>query len=165
MTSMLTEYYNQAASTYLGGTNLFSNLQKNNTSMRPLVDQKVTSTDISSFGLPTTSKTIADKPQKKSNKTNDAKKHINSEFKNKVDLPGFNYTKPLSYTELNKSLNESINDKMKMARKNDNLTNLYMPGKSSSSQINKDLKMQEFSRQMSYENIKSVKKKFANGAN
>lgn len=51
MTTMLTEYYNQlalskdslaATSSYLGGPNLFSNLQKNNTSMRPLVDPKLT---------------------------------------------------------------------------------------------------------------------------
>lgn len=48
MTSMLTEYYNQiglskdslaSTSSYLGGANLFSNLQK---SMRPIVDQKLT---------------------------------------------------------------------------------------------------------------------------
>lgn len=51
MTSMLTEYYNQlaltkdtlaATSSYHGGPNLFSNLQKNNPSMRALVDQKLT---------------------------------------------------------------------------------------------------------------------------
>lgn len=48
---MLTEYYNQLAltkdtlagtSSYHGGPNLFSNLQQSNTSMRPLLDQKLT---------------------------------------------------------------------------------------------------------------------------
>lgn len=52
-----------------------------------------------------------------------------------------------------------MNDKMQMARKNDNLpVNPYLSGKSSSSQMTKDLKLQEFSRQMAYENIKSTTK-------
>lgn len=123
---------------------------------------------MSSFvGFPSTSKSIADKPQKRNNKPIDSKKHISSELKNKVDLPGFIYTKPLSFTDVNQSLSESINDKMIMARKQETLPNPYsnkfnMPGKSSSatmsSQINKDLKMQEFTRQMAYENIKSTNK-------
>lgn len=170
MTSMLTEYYNQlalskdslaASSSYLGGPNLFSNLQKNNTSMRPLVDPKLTPPiqDLASYGFPGTSKSTGEKSQKKSNKTNDAKKHASSELKSKVDLTGFSYTKPLSFTEINKSLNETINDQMKMSRKNDILSvNPYLPGKSSSSQINKELKMQEFTRQISYENVKSATK-------
>lgn len=174
---MLTEYYNQlalskdslsATSSYLGGPNLFSNLQKNNTSMRPIVDQKLATPiqglyycldfynfeiiyfgflDLASYGFPSTNKSIIDKSQKKGNKTNDSKKHSSSEHKNKVDLSSFSYTKPLSFTDIKKSLNEPALP-----------VNTYMSGRSNSSQLNKELKMQEFSRQLSYENIKSSNK-------
>lgn len=57
-------------------------------------------------------------------------------------MSSYSYTKSLSFTDIKKSLNESVLP-----------VNSYIAG--TPSQLNKELKMQEFSRQLSYENIKS----------